>query len=328
MKINFPNEIAKNNDHILTLNGGLEGKFVFNTNDCIGKGNYGKIFTGRDMYTYEEVAIKMEHITSMELFKEHRNYRIIGTGQRFHNVHGFPTIYYLGNLGLKYTAMAMELLGPSLNELFIRCGCIFSLKTVLMIADQMITRIEFMHDCKLVHRDLKPENLAIGRTQQTLPYKESMENTIYLIDLGMAKEYVDPVSGMHIPFSRQAGVFGTYQFMSANSHENIEQSRKDDLEVLGYILLFFVNGTLPWIKYLENENSMDLDKCGEMKRTISIKNLCDGLPEEFAIYFDYVRKMDFFEEPDYERLRLMFYTLYKQNEFPEDHIFDWSAEAD
>lgn len=80
-----------------------------------------------------------------------------------------------------------------------------------------LTRIEYVHDCNLLHRDLKPANLVVGRP--SLPYKESTVNIIYLIDFGLAKVYIDPVTETHIEFSRHAGMVGTCMFMSANSHE-------------------------------------------------------------------------------------------------------------
>uniref|UniRef100_A0A2S2P5G1 Casein kinase I isoform gamma-3 n=1 Tax=Schizaphis graminum TaxID=13262 RepID=A0A2S2P5G1_SCHGA len=118
-------------------------------------------------------------------------------------------------------ALAMELLGPSLKDLFTLGGNKMSLKTVLMIANQMLTRIEHVHRCKLIHRDITPENILIGRPRQTLPFKESTEHTLYLIDFGMAKPYINLTTKHHIHYDTEVPVCGSYQFMSANAHFGI-----------------------------------------------------------------------------------------------------------
>ncbi|KAL4150120.1 hypothetical protein QTP88_003957 [Uroleucon formosanum] len=311
-------------DGVMQLDGGLRGKFVFNINNVIGSGKFGTVIKGRNMYTFEEVAIKIEPIQSMHLLKEKQCYKMLNANINDHTIEGLLEIYYSGNIGVKYVAMAMELLGPSLNELLTLCGNKLSLKTVLMIAIQMISRIEYVHHCKLIHRDLKPENILIGRPRQTLPFKESEEDIIYLIDFGMAKAYIDKVTKNHIPYNTEVGIFGTYQFMSANSNLSIEQSRRDDLESLGYVLLYLVNGTLPWMKHFE-EDYVNVKNCGDMKKKITTKTLCADLPEEFAKYFDYVKKLEFFETPDYDELIDLFQTVYKREKFPDDNLFDWST---
>ncbi|XP_015372428.1 PREDICTED: casein kinase I isoform gamma-1-like [Diuraphis noxia] len=309
---------------IIQLDGGLRGKFVFDVKNVIGKGKFGTVIKGQNMYTFEEVAIKIEPIRSMHLLKEKQCYKMLNANINDHTIDGLLEIYYSGNIGVKYVAMAMELLGPSLKQLLTLCGNKLSLKTVLMIAIQMISRIEYVHHCKLIHRDLKPENILIGRPRQTLPFKESEEDIIYLIDFGMAKPYIDKATKNHIPYNTEVGIFGTYQFMSANSNLSIEQSRRDDLESLGYVLLYLVNGTLPWMKYLE-EDYFHVKNCGDLKKEITTKILCADLPEEFAKYFDYVKKLEFFETPDYDELIDLFQTVYKREQFPDDNLFDWST---
>ncbi|CAI6371661.1 unnamed protein product [Macrosiphum euphorbiae] len=103
-----------------------------------------------------------------------------------------------------------------------------------------------------------------------------------------------------------------------------EQSRRDDLESLGYVLLYLVNGTLPWMKYFE-EDYVHVKKCGDLKKKITTKTLCADLPEEFAKYFDYVKKLEFFETPDYDELIDLFQTVCKREKFPDDNLFDWST---
>ena len=133
--------------------------------------------------------------------------------------------------------MVIEMLGPSLEDLFNYCGRKFSLKTVLLLADQLICRIQTLHNKGYLHRDLKPENILIGL--------EENASTLYLIDYGLAKKYKQP-SGEHIPFKDGKALTGTARYASANTHLGIEQSRRDDLEGAGYVLLYLLMGELPW----------------------------------------------------------------------------------
>jgi len=165
------------------------------------------------------------------LLYETKLYKILNGGA------GIPSVHWFGVEG-DYNAMVMDLLGSSLEDLFTFCKRKFSLKTVAMIADQMIQRVEFLHNNHFLHRDIKPDNFLIGVNKK--------QHQVNMIDFGLAKRYRDPKTGEHIPYRDNKSLTGTARYASVNTHLGIEQSRRDDLESIGFILVYFLKGSLPW----------------------------------------------------------------------------------
>ena len=210
----------------------------------------------------------------------------------------------------------MDLLGHNLEELMKHNSSKrFSLKSVLMIADQMLTRLNNLHDKDYIHRDLKPENCVIGL--------EEKENIVFLIDFGLSRKYRDSRTNEHIPYKEGKSILGTVRYISIYTHFGIEQSRRDDIESLGYILVYLAKGILPWqgqkAKTKKEKYKIIMDKKLEFKPEM----LCHGLPDEFRQFFEYIRGVQFTEKPDYSFLHGLFNKIMAKMDFVNDSVFDW-----
>lgn len=278
----------------------------------IGSGSFGEIYLGTDVQTNEEVAIKLESVKTAhpQLSYESRIYRVLQGGT------GIPNMKWYGVEG-DYNVLVMDLLGPSLEDLFSYCKRQFSLKTVLMLADQMINRLEFIHSKSYLHRDIKPDNFLMGLGRRA--------NQVYIIDYGLAKKYRDSSTHRHIPYRENKSLIGTPRYASLNTHLGIEQSRRDDIESLGYILMYFLKGSLPWQGLKAGNKKQKYDKISEKKVSTSIETLCRGHPTEFASYFHYCRSLRFDDKPDYAYLKRLFRNLFIREGFQFDFVFDWTV---
>lgn len=277
----------------------------------IGSGSFGDIYLGTTISTGEEVAIKLECIKTKhpQLHIESKFYKIMQGGI------GIPTIKWCGSEG-DYNVMVMELLGPSLEDLFNFCQRRFSLKTVLLLADQMISRIDYIHSRNFIHRDIKPDNFLMGLGKKG--------NLVYIIDFGLAKKYKDSKTNSHIPYRENKNLTGTARYASINTHLGIEQSRRDDLESLAYVLMYFNLGTLPWQGLKAANKRQKYERISEKKLSTPIHELCKGFPLEFNTFLSYCRQLDFIQRPDYCYLRKQFRTLFHRQGFTYDYVFDWN----
>lgn len=275
----------------------------------IGAGSFGEIYEGTDIFGGGEVAIKLEHATikyPQLLFEAKLLKTIPGVG--------IPQMHWFGVAG-EYNTMVMEILGQNLEDLFNFCTRNFTLKTILLIAMECIERLKHIHENHYVHRDIKPENFLIG--------KGNTEQTIYLIDFGLAKRYRDEQTRIHISYKENKNLTGTARYASINAHKGIEQSRRDDLESIGYILVYFMKGSLPWQGLKCKDKDEKYQKIKEIKENMTPQELCDGLPDEFSKYLEYSQKLKFDEEPNYKYLIGLFKELYKSKDYENDYLYDW-----
>ncbi|CAH3124061.1 unnamed protein product [Porites evermanni] len=277
----------------------------------IGSGSFGDIYQGINITNCEEVAVKLEHHKARhpQLLYESKLYKIVQGGI------GIPKIRWFGQ-EKEYNVLVMDLLGPSLEDLFNFCQRSFTMKTVLMLADQMIGRIEYFHNKNFIHRDIKPDNFLMGTGKNC--------NKVYIIDFGLAKKYRDSRTKAHISYREDKNLTGTARYASINAHLGIEQSRRDDMESLGYVLMYFTNGQLPWQGLKAATKKQKYEKISEKKMSTPVDVLCKGCHAEFAMYLNYCRGLRFEEAPDYMYLRQLYRILFRTLNHQYDYTFDWT----
>ncbi|XP_031271150.1 casein kinase 1-like protein 10 isoform X2 [Pistacia vera] len=287
----------------------IGGKFKLGRK--IGSGSFGELYLGVNVQSGEEVAVKLESVKTKhpQLHYESKLYMLLQGGT------GIPHLKWFGVEG-EYNVMVIDLLGPSLEDLFNYCNRKFTLKTVLMLADQLINRVEYMHSRGFLHRDIKPDNFLMGLGRKS--------NQVYIIDYGLAKKYRDLQTHKHIPYRENKNLTGTARYASVNTHLGVEQSRRDDLESLGYVLMYFLRGSLPWQGLKAGTKKQKYDKISEKKMLTPIEVLCKSYPSEFTSYFHYCRSLRFEDKPDYSYLKRLFRDLFIREGYQFDYVFDWT----
>ena len=310
---NYNNEIKNNNNNSNKQNNSQKifGNYICIIEDKIGSGSFGEVLYGYNKDSNKEVAVKiLNSDTSQDNIK-----REIALTKQLQGCPGFPSLYHHGVFEKK-NILVESLLGPSLDKLFKFCGRIFPIKTVCLIGIEMVKRLEAMHEKGIIHRDLKPNNLAWGNYNssynniQNNNYDKLDINTIYLIDFGLSCTYWENYKTQkHYKQVKGLNFVGTLRYASLNSHNGIRQSRRDDLESMIYILIYFLKGKLPWqdVKAKNKEERYKLIQ--DKKSQVTIESLCKNIPSEFDFLLKYVKSLDFTEKPDYTKFYKVFHNI-------------------
>ncbi|KAI8149425.1 casein kinase I delta [Fennellomyces sp. T-0311] len=278
--------------------------------DRLGAGSFGQVHVGTDMLTSERVAIKMEsrYANEQTLSFERKVYKKLGMGGKF-----FPEILYYGTIG-DYNVMVMQILGPSLEDLFHMCGRKFSLKTITMIAIQMIKRLRHIHKSDYIHRDIKPDNICVGTN--------ALDGTLFPVDFGLAKRFKDS-DRRHMDIKTGKGMMGTVRYASLHAHDGIELSRRDDLEALAYVLAYFIRGKLPWQGFNLSDKYEKYQRVHEEKLKWSTNKLFENAPKQFIEFFNHIESLEFKDKPDYDKLENLFNSVMVEKGYTYDLVFDW-----
>ncbi|KAH0833753.1 Casein kinase I isoform delta [Fonsecaea pedrosoi] len=286
----------------------------------LGGGGFGKVYLGRDLDTGREVAIKLEHCMSRpQLLQNEVNVYHDMAGKI-----GFPQLHWDGDVD-EFKVLVLELLGPSLEDLLRYCGGRFSLKTTLLLADQLLQRLEVLHSHHYLHSDITPRNFLLGRGHRG--------NVVHVADFGLTFPHNHPSNGSSYPATHLRQIpltylVGTANYASINGHKGGPESACDELESLGYVLVYLAKGKLPW-QHIQAQPVFVVDqhpslRISFMKSTMSAEELCEGLPDEFAKYMNYVHGLEERDQPDYRHLRRLFDNLFRRQGFEYDNVFDWT----
>ena len=307
---NYSNEDDDNN----SSKDPIIGKIFFSKYKAIkklGEGSFGKVYKAE--YKDQYYAIKMEYKS-----KEQGLLEIEATIMSYLKGPYIPFIKSYGYSG-DFNVLVMQLLDKSLEDLINKYNT-FSIKTVAMLGYQMVNILQYIHDRHIIHRDIKPDNFVMGAQEDNAK--------LYILDFGLAKKYRSSRTLVQYPYVKKKKLTGTARYASIHALEAYEQSRRDDLESVGYVLMYFLRGNLPWQGLKVRSKEDRYKKILEKKKETSSQDLCKDFPHEFFEYVDYTKNLEYEENPDYDFLRQKFLDVLKGLNEEMDYIYDWTTKSD
>ena len=290
------------------------GKIFFSKYKAIkklGEGSFGKVYKAE--YNGDYYAIKMENKS-----KEQGLLELEATIMSYLKGPNIPFIKSYGYSG-DFNVLVMQLLDKSLEDLINKYNT-FSIKTVAILGYQMVNIMQYIHDRHIIHRDIKPDNFVMGAQEDNAK--------LYILDFGLAKKYRSSRTLVQYPYVKKKKLTGTARYASIHALEAYEQSRRDDLESVGYVLMYFLRGNLPWQGLKVRSKEDRYKKILEKKKETSSQDLCKDFPHEFFEYVDYTKNLEYEENPDYDFLRQKFLDVLKGLNEEMDYIYDWTTKSD
>ncbi len=274
----------------------------------LGEGSFGSVY--KAIYDDEYYALKLEDI-SQEYDLLENEATVLSYLQGPH-IPKFES--YSKDKG--YNILVMELLGQSLDNLFIKLRQ-FSVKTTAIIGYQIIKILKYIHDRHIIHRDIKPDNFAMGRNE--------LNDTLYLIDFGLAKKFRSSRTLKQYPLTKRKSLTGTARYASINALQGYEQSRRDDLEAAGYVLMYFLRGDLPWQNIKIKGKKDKYAKICNKKKEVSSQELGKHFPSEFAEILEYFKNLGYTEDPNYDMCCKKLVNVLEKEKQSFDYIYDWTT---
>ena len=277
----------------------------------LGEGSFGSVYSAKEDNIW--YAIKFENKNKGQNLLEKEAYIMSYlSGPRI------PTVKSFGYSG-DNNVLVMELMGKSLEDLFENSmNKKMSLRCVCNLGYQMIEIMEYIHNKHIIHRDIKPDNFVMGR--------DSKRKQLFLLDFGLSKKYRSSSTLKHYPLIKRKKLTGTARYASINALNGITQSRRDDLEAIGYVLMYFLKGRLPWQGMVNKNKEQRYLKIMETKRDTTPEELCKGFPAEFERYVSYTRNLEYEQDPDYEMLKNLFLKVLRNEGYTMDYYYDWDID--
>ena len=277
--------------------------------DQIGEGSFGMIYRAESESGLYAVKFEKKRPNKRSLLESESKIMSYLKGP------GIPKIYSY-SIYNDYNVMVMQLLGKNLNSLLNKTEeKRLSLKTICMLGIKMIRILEYIHDKHIIHRDIKPDNFTMDYEKGTM---------LYLLDFGLAKQYRSSKTLEHYPMKKNKKLTGTARYASINALRGNDQSRRDDLESIGYVLIYLLKGVLPWQGIDAKTKEEKYAKILYKKEITPPEELCNGYPDELVNYLKYTKNLEYEEDPKYDYLIELFEKIIKIDlKEMIDYRYDW-----